>query len=229
MKPYIEVETQQVTAANGITYAYRRTGPQQGLPLVMCQHFRGNLDNWDPALVDALAVRREVITFDNVGVGATSGRTPHTVAQMAQDALEFLAALDITRADRARLLPRWLRRPGADVDAPRPGRPPGAGGHGTPGRARHARLGARRHGCDRNAEHRTGRAAAGVLPGQPVEPPVRDRVPQALHAARRGPRRPHDVGDPNCAVRRGRALGHTRPRTARTAQCAHAAGLRRGR
>ena len=98
MKPYIEVETQQVTAANGITYAYRRTGPQQGLPLVMCQHFRGNLDNWDPALVDALAVRREVITFDNVGVGATSGRTPHTVAQMAQDALEFLAALDITRA-----------------------------------------------------------------------------------------------------------------------------------
>ncbi len=99
MTLYDEVATHQVTAANGISYAYRRTGPTGGRPLVLLQHFRGNLDNWDPALIDELAVGREVITFDNVGVGATSGQTPHTAPQMARDALEFLTALDLDRVD----------------------------------------------------------------------------------------------------------------------------------
>ena len=58
-----------VSAANGIDYAYRDTGPgaSGGLPLVLLQHFRGNLDNWDPALIDALASTRRVIAFDNSG------------------------------------------------------------------------------------------------------------------------------------------------------------------
>ena len=48
---------QFVTAANGGTFAYRRFGNTDGptLPLVCFQHYRGNLDNWDPALVDAIA------------------------------------------------------------------------------------------------------------------------------------------------------------------------------
>jgi pimeloyl-ACP methyl ester carboxylesterase len=66
-----------VDAANGITYAYRRLGDASGAPpLVLLQHYRGNLDNWDPALVDALASMREVILFDNAGVGGSSGSTP---------------------------------------------------------------------------------------------------------------------------------------------------------
>ncbi|WP_127505787.1 alpha/beta fold hydrolase [Actinoplanes solisilvae] len=89
----------ETVTSNGIEYVYRRQGEPGGLPLVMCQHFRGNLDNWDPALLDALAAEREVIVFDNVGVGGTSGRTPSTVAEMAAGALEFVDALGLARID----------------------------------------------------------------------------------------------------------------------------------
>ena len=44
-----------VSASNGVDYAYRITGESAARPLVLLQHFRGNLDNWDPALIDALA------------------------------------------------------------------------------------------------------------------------------------------------------------------------------
>src|SRR3954452_18944308 len=62
---YIDAETQVLSAVNGVDYAYRATCASAATPLVALQHFRGNLDNWDPALVDALAVGRRVITFDN--------------------------------------------------------------------------------------------------------------------------------------------------------------------
>ena len=53
---YAELGNEMVSAANGIDYAYRDTGGGEGaVPLVLLQHFRGNLDNWDPALIDALA------------------------------------------------------------------------------------------------------------------------------------------------------------------------------
>ena len=69
---------ERVSAANGVDYAYRDTGGghEDGVPLILLQHFRGNLDNWDPALIDALAVTRRVITFDNAGVGGSGGTTP---------------------------------------------------------------------------------------------------------------------------------------------------------
>jgi len=90
-----------VSAANGIDYAYRDTGPgaSGGLPLVLLQHFRGNLDNWDPALIDALAPARRVIAFDNTGVGGSTGATPDAVEQMARDAIAFLAAMDLGQVD----------------------------------------------------------------------------------------------------------------------------------
>ena len=87
-----------VSAANGIDYAYRQVG--EGTPaLVLLQHFRGNLDNWDPALVDALAHNRRVVTFDNAGVGGSTGTTPDTIAQMARDAIAFLEALELDAVD----------------------------------------------------------------------------------------------------------------------------------
>jgi pimeloyl-ACP methyl ester carboxylesterase len=90
----------RVEAANGVSYAYRRLGAAGGAPpLVMLQHFRGNLDNWDPALVDELARTREVILFDNAGVGGSTGTTPRTVTPMAQDALRFLEALALREID----------------------------------------------------------------------------------------------------------------------------------
>ena len=95
---YAGASTQRVAAGNGIEYAYRDLGAGD-VPLVLLQHFRGNLDNWDPALVDALAADRRVVTFDNVGVGATTGRTPNTVEAMAHDAIAFLEAMNFQRVD----------------------------------------------------------------------------------------------------------------------------------
>jgi pimeloyl-ACP methyl ester carboxylesterase len=91
----------QVSAANGIDYAYRDMDAENtaGVPLVLLQRFRGNLDNWDPALMDALASDRRVIAFDNAGVGGSSGSTPGTVEQMAHDAIGFIAALDLPQVD----------------------------------------------------------------------------------------------------------------------------------
>src|SRR5436190_22261242 len=90
---YADASTQRVTAGNTIEYAYRDVG-ESDVPLVLLQHFRGNLDNWDPALIDALAAERRVVTFDNVGVGGTTGRTPETVEAMAHGAIAFIEAMD---------------------------------------------------------------------------------------------------------------------------------------
>jgi len=81
------------------TYAYRRFGDGPGLPLVCLQHFTGTLDNWDPAVTDPLASGREVILFDNAGVGRSTGRVPTTIAEMTSHALAFLDGLGLTRCD----------------------------------------------------------------------------------------------------------------------------------
>jgi pimeloyl-ACP methyl ester carboxylesterase len=95
---YADASIQRVTAVNGIEYAYRDLG-ESDVPLVLLQHFRGNLDNWDPSLVDELAAARRVVAFDNVGVGATTGSTPSTVEAMAHDAIAYLEAMDLERID----------------------------------------------------------------------------------------------------------------------------------
>ncbi|WP_445165890.1 alpha/beta fold hydrolase [Mycolicibacterium sp. Dal123E01] len=66
---------------------------------MLLQHFRGNLDNWDPALLDALARDRVIVAFGNTGVGASTGDVPHSVAQMAHAAISFIAALGLERVD----------------------------------------------------------------------------------------------------------------------------------
>ena len=96
---YVDSDTEVLSASSGVEYAYRATGTSDSPPLVTLQHFRGNLDSWDPALIDALATGRRVITFDNRGVAATSGQTPSTIAQMALDAIDFIDALDIGEVD----------------------------------------------------------------------------------------------------------------------------------
>jgi pimeloyl-ACP methyl ester carboxylesterase len=95
---YAAASTRRVTAGNGIEYAYRDLG-ESAVPLVLLQHFRGNLNNWDPALIDALAAGRRVVTFDNVGVGATTGATPNTIEAMAHDAIAFIEALELEQVD----------------------------------------------------------------------------------------------------------------------------------
>jgi len=94
---YVEAPNRMITAANGIDYAYREVG--DGVPLVLLQHFRGNLDNWDPGLIDALASTRRVVTFDNRGVGGSAGTTPSAVTEMAHDAIAFLDAMEFDQVD----------------------------------------------------------------------------------------------------------------------------------
>ena len=98
MAAYSSLPNKLVSASNGIDYAYRDAG-EGAVPLVLLQHFRGNLDNWDPALIDALASTQRVVTFDNAGVGGSTGTTPHVIEQMAHDAIAFLTAMELGQVD----------------------------------------------------------------------------------------------------------------------------------
>jgi pimeloyl-ACP methyl ester carboxylesterase len=91
-------ETLLVEAA-GVELAYRRFGSPAELPLVMLQHFRGNLDNWDPALTDALAAEREVILVDYAGVGSSTGEPSNTIASTARQMIAFADALGLVGID----------------------------------------------------------------------------------------------------------------------------------
>jgi pimeloyl-ACP methyl ester carboxylesterase len=102
-----EIPGGQLTAENrsvdvdGATLVYRRFGDAEtdAPPLLCLQHFRGNLDNWDPALVDRIARGREVVLLDNRGVGSSSGAVPDNVGDMARDVLRFIDALALTQVD----------------------------------------------------------------------------------------------------------------------------------
>lgn len=96
----LTAETLTIEARNGVSYAYRRFGSSGDRPpLVFMQHFSGNLDNWDPLLVDTIAAHGEVILFDNTGVGRSSGTVPVTVTEMARDAIDFVDALGLAVVD----------------------------------------------------------------------------------------------------------------------------------
>ena len=89
----------EIVEAAGLEFAYRRFGRSADLPLVMLQHFRGNLDNWDPALTDALASEREVILVHYPGVGASSGEFGPTIAEAARQMIAFVTALGLDEID----------------------------------------------------------------------------------------------------------------------------------
>src|SRR3954453_4950960 len=105
--PVSTVSDGQLTAENlslevgDVSFVYRRFGNEgTAVPaLVMLQPFRGNLDNWDPALVDRLAQDREVVLVNNRGVGGSTGVVPENVTTMARDALAFVDALGLEQID----------------------------------------------------------------------------------------------------------------------------------
>src|SRR5882757_354800 len=84
---------------HGIRSAYRRFGSTIGTPIVLLQHFMGNLDNYDPAITNALAMGREVILTDNAGVGLSTGAAAETVGGMARDAAALIDALRLEQVD----------------------------------------------------------------------------------------------------------------------------------
>jgi pimeloyl-ACP methyl ester carboxylesterase len=95
---YAEAPARTVTTG-GTTYAYRELGPTGGIPVVFFVHLAATLDNWDPRIVDAIAKTRHVITFDQRGVGASTGKVPDTIEEAADHAYEFITALGFDKID----------------------------------------------------------------------------------------------------------------------------------
>jgi pimeloyl-ACP methyl ester carboxylesterase len=95
---YAQAPARTITAG-GVTYAYRELGPNGGIPVVFFVHLAATLDNWDPRIVDPIAAGRHVITFDNRGVGASTGSVPGSVEEMADDAYTFIKALGFDKID----------------------------------------------------------------------------------------------------------------------------------
>ncbi len=99
------INTQYVKAPNltvqvgDEVFAYRELGKREGIPVVFFVHLAGTLDNWDPSVIDGIAKSRWVITFDNLGVGLSSGKVPESIRQMAIDALTFVHAIGIEKMD----------------------------------------------------------------------------------------------------------------------------------
>src|SRR5438445_12779615 len=89
----------QFVEANGIRFAYRRSGKANRVPLVFNQHYLGTVGYWDPMVTDGLARDREVILFNNAGVSSSSGEIPATFEQMGANAVVFTRALGLNKAD----------------------------------------------------------------------------------------------------------------------------------
>jgi pimeloyl-ACP methyl ester carboxylesterase len=98
IRTYEDAPTQTINAA-GVKFAYRQLGPNTGVPVILLHHLAAVLDNWDPRVVDGIAARHRVFTFDNRGVGASSGSTPTTIEEMARDAVAFIRALGFDQVD----------------------------------------------------------------------------------------------------------------------------------
>ena len=95
---YAEAPTRNITAGD-VTYAYRELGPKGAVPVIFFVHLAATLDNWDPRIIDPIAKEHHVITFDNRGVGASTGRVPGTIDAMAEDAYTFIRALGFDKVD----------------------------------------------------------------------------------------------------------------------------------
>jgi pimeloyl-ACP methyl ester carboxylesterase len=95
---YAKTPTRTISAS-GVTYAYRELGPKGGTPVIFFVHLAATLDNWDPRIVDPIAKDHHVITFDNRGVGASSGEVPDSIEAMADDAVTFIKALGFDKVD----------------------------------------------------------------------------------------------------------------------------------
>jgi pimeloyl-ACP methyl ester carboxylesterase len=98
IRTYKDAPTETIDVG-GTSFVYRQLGANGGVPVIFLTHLAAVLDNWDPRVVDGIAARHRVITFDNRGVGASSGSTPTTIEEMARDAMTFIRALGFDQVD----------------------------------------------------------------------------------------------------------------------------------
>ena len=95
---YIEAPNLSISVA-GTAFSYRDLGPRDGVPLVLLNHWGAVLDNFDPRIVDGLAARHRVSATDYRGIGASAGRAPTTVEEMARDTVALIASLGFATVD----------------------------------------------------------------------------------------------------------------------------------
>ena len=93
-----DVPTSMVNVG-GVPFAYRELGADSGVPVIFLHHLMAVLDDWDPRVIDGIAEHHRVIAFDNRGVGASGGAVPHTIEEMARDAIAFIRALGFDKVD----------------------------------------------------------------------------------------------------------------------------------
>ncbi|RKM64906.1 alpha/beta hydrolase [Rhodococcus opacus] len=97
VQQYLSVEAQtQYVEVGDVRYAYREVGTDQHrgtTPLVFLHRFRGTLDDWDPAFVDAVAEHRHVILFSDAAVGSSTGSPATSVDAKAENAASFVRAM----------------------------------------------------------------------------------------------------------------------------------------
>jgi pimeloyl-ACP methyl ester carboxylesterase len=82
-----------------VSFAYRKLGPDSGVPVIFLHHLMAVLDDWDPRVIDGIAAQRRVIAFDNRGVGASGGSVPPSIEAMGRDAIAFIRALGLKQVD----------------------------------------------------------------------------------------------------------------------------------
>ena len=92
-------QTRYITATNGVTFAYRRLGSSEGIPLVMHMHFRANMDFWDPLLVNNIAAKRPAIIFDQSGVGRSDSAVATNYDGWAENVVALVESLGLTQVD----------------------------------------------------------------------------------------------------------------------------------
>lgn len=93
---YMQAQNQFIQV-QGRTLAYRSVG--RGKPILLCTRFRGSMDAWDPAFIDALCSHGlRVVTFDYTGWGLSDGERTMSPLDLARDANELLEALDLREA-----------------------------------------------------------------------------------------------------------------------------------
>jgi len=98
LQTFQNVNTDTVNV-NGTKFYFRKLGEAKGAPVIFLNHLGATLDNCDPRIIDGIAKQHQIIAFDNRGVGATEGKTPLTISEMAKDARAFIHALGYDTVD----------------------------------------------------------------------------------------------------------------------------------
>ena len=94
-----ETARTQFVQAGDVQFAYRRFGPRRATPLLLCNYFAANMDDWDPKVTNGFAAEHDVILFDYPGIGRSSGKTPSTVAALTKHCVAFSRAKGLTQFD----------------------------------------------------------------------------------------------------------------------------------